>query len=231
VLPRSDHGELLQLPLIDRYRSAPDAIQKLGVGYALAQHVRELPRTRAFRTGCHQQNRPARLHHMGSRGDAFDGLVKRKIERVSGSGGDRGIYRFIQHFEQHLGHEIDSAAVREPGMSGEYTGDRPIARQGNVQHEIMPRQARNFQQFPMQLVVFDRAFYGARIPHEFRTMQHPDGFLSSQTRSDQLPSARIAEHEMRLDETEGDVQIGAREPLVDIHRRARLGGSEVAMGR
>ena len=71
--------------------------------------------------------------------------------------------------------------------------------------KIVPCQARDFEQFAMQRVVLDRAFHGADIAHEFRTVQHLDGFLSGQTGSNQLPAARVAEHEVRLDETERDV--------------------------
>ena len=36
TLPRGDQSQFFQLPLIDRYRSALDALQKLVVGYAFA---------------------------------------------------------------------------------------------------------------------------------------------------------------------------------------------------
>ena len=121
--------------------------------------------------------------------------------------------------------------MREFGVSGEHAGDGAIAGQGDVQHEIVARHARDFEEFAMQRVVLDGALDGARVAHEFRTVQHLDGFLRGQTGGDQFPAARVAEHEVRLDEAERDVEIGRDEAFVDVHRRAGTGDAEVAMGR
>ena len=230
-LPRSHHRQFLQLPLIDRYRSAFDALQKPGVGEPAAQHPRELGRARALRTLRNQQNRSARLHDVGCRGHALDALVIREVERVAGRGRDRRVHRFIQCFEQHARYELHSAAMRLFRVSGEHARNRPVAGQRHVQHEIVARHSRNLQELAMQRVVLRRTLHGARIPHEFRTVQHLDGLLRGQPRSNQLPAARIAQHEMRFDETERDVQIGRGESLVDIHGRTRLSRAEVAVGR
>ena len=45
-----------------------------------------------------------------------------------------------------------------------------------------------------------------------------DGFLRGQARSDQLAPAGKAQHQVLLDEAEGDVQIGGHEALVDVDR-------------
>jgi hypothetical protein len=168
---------------------------------------------------------------VGRRGHAFDALVIREVERVSGRGSDGRVHRFLQHLKQDAGNELDAAAVRQFGVSGKYGGNRPVAGQRHIQDKIVSCQTCNLQQFRMQRIVLDGALHCARIPHEFRTVQHLDGFLRGQTRSNQFPAAGEAEHEMRLDETERDVEIGRRKPLVDMHRRTRFGGAQVAMGR
>ena len=87
--------------------------------------------------------------------------------------------------------------------------DRPGARspapKRHVHHEIVPRQAGNLQQFPVQRIVLYRALRRARITHKLRTVQDFDGFLRRQSGRDQLASAGKAQHQVRLNEAEGDV--------------------------
>src|SRR5215831_682225 len=97
TLPRGDQGQFLKLPLIDRYRSALDALQKFVVGYAFTQHSAEFRRSRPFRAGRGEQDRPSRLRDVGSGRYPFDALVKGEVQRVACRGGDRRVCRFIQH--------------------------------------------------------------------------------------------------------------------------------------
>jgi hypothetical protein len=48
-------------------------------------------------------------------------------------------------------------------------------------------------------------------------------FLRGESGRDQLASSGKAQHQMRFDEPEGDVQIGGNKALIDIDRRARCG--------
>ncbi len=121
--------------------------------------------------------------------------------------------------------------MREFGISGKHAGDGTIAGQGNIQDEIVARQARDFEEFAMQRVVLDGALHGARVPHELGTVQHLDGFLSGQSGSNQFPAARVAEHEMRLDETKRDVEFGRGEAFIDVHGRTGAAGAEMPVGR
>jgi hypothetical protein len=82
----------------------------------------------------------------------------------------------------------------------------------------------------MQRVFVDRPLHRPRVAHELGAVQYFDGFLRGQPRRDQLPPARVAEHQVRLDEAERDVQVRRHEALVDVHRRPRLGRSQVPVG-
>ena len=119
--------------------------------------------------------------------------------------------------------------MRRLRLPGEHGRNRAIARQRNIQQEIVPRHAGNLQQLPMQRVIFDRALHRPRIAHEFRAVQYLDRFLSGQPGRDQLPPAGKTKHEMRLDEAERDVKIGGQKTAVDIDRRAGGGRSQMPM--
>ena len=56
-----------------------------------------------------------------------------------------------------------------------------------------------------------------------------DGFLRCDSGYDELAAAAKAKHKMRLNEAEGDVQIGSNETLVDIDWRAATRGAYGAM--
>ena len=84
----------------------------------------------------------------------------------------------------------------------------------------MAGHAGDFEQLAMQRVVFDRALHGAGIAHELRAVQNLDRFLRRQARRDQLAAAGKAQHQVRLDKAQRDVQIGGNKALVDVDRRA-----------
>ena len=81
----------------------------------------------------------------------------------------------------------------------------------------------------MQRVVLDRALRSARIAHEAGAVQHLDGLLRGQPGSNQLAPSRVTQHQVRLDKTQGDVEICGNEALVNIYRRPRRGVSQGAM--
>ena len=174
---------------------------------------------------------PALLHDVGCRTHTLDGLVEREIERISRRCRDGGIYRSLERLEHYAGDEIGPGSMRQLRVSGENAGNRTVARQGHIHQEIVPRQPGNLEQLTMQRVVVDRALDSPRVPDELRAVQHLDGLLSGQPGGNQLAPARVAQHEMRFDETEREVEVGGDEPLVNVHRSAGLGGPEMAVGR
>jgi len=72
----------------------------------------------------------------------------------------------------------------------------------------------------MQGIIVDRALHGSRIPHVPGAVQHLDRLLGGQAGSDQLSSTRKSQHQVRLDETEGNVEVGGNETGVDMDGRA-----------
>src|SRR5207249_3459435 len=97
----------------------------------------ELGGARAFFAGRDQQNLAARLHDVRSGGDALNRLVEREVERIPGAGGDDGVHRLFQGFKHHFRHEGNTAAVRLDRTAGEHTGDVAVARERNIDHEIV----------------------------------------------------------------------------------------------
>ena len=183
---------------------------------SVAQHAAELRRAGAFLAGGRQQDRAARFHDMGGGGHALDRLVVRQVERVAGGGGDRGVDGLVEGFQHHLRDELDAGAVRLLRVSGEDAGDRAVAGQRHVQQEIVAGHAGDLEQFAMQRVVLDGAFDGARVAHELRAVQDLDGLLRGESGRDQLAAAGVAQHQVRLDKPERDVQVGGDEALVDV---------------
>ena len=123
----------------------------------------------------------------------------------------------LQH---HAGDELDAVPVGLHRVAREDARDGAVARQRHVHDEIVPRHAGDFEQFAVQRIVLDGALDGARLAHEARAVQHLDGLLRGQARGHQLAPAGVAQHQVRLDEAEGDVQVRRDEPLVDVDRRA-----------
>ena len=68
-----------------------------------------------------------------------------------------------------------------------------------------------------------------RFAHEFGRVDDLDRLLRGQAGGHQLAATGKPEHQVLLDEAQGDVQVGRHEPLVDIDRDAPLRGSQPAM--
>ena len=113
------------------------------------------------------------------------------------------------------------------GVPGENAGDRTVASQRNVHHKIVPRHARDFQQFTVQRVILDRAFRRATVAHEPGAVQDFDGFLGRQAGGDQFPPAGESKHKVGLDEAERDVQARRHESLIDVYGGARRRRSQM----
>ena len=135
----------------------------------------------------------------------------------------------IQGFQHHLGNKFDAASVGRHQIAGEDAGDGPVARQGHIDHEIVPRHAGDLQQFAVQRIILDGAFHRARLAHELRAVQNLDSLLRRQAGGHQLPAARKAQHQVRFDEPQGDMQVGGNEAIVDVNRRARRRAAQVAV--
>jgi len=103
--------------------------------------------------------------------------------------------------------------------------------QGHVEDKVVVRHARNLKQLVVQGIAGNRAFGSQGFADESRRVDDLDGLLRGQAGSDELASAAEAEHQVLLDESQRDMQIGGHETLVDVDRRAAAGCAQLAMGR
>ena len=61
------------------------------------------------------------------------------------------------------------------------------------------------------------------------TVQHLDGLLRGEAGSDELAPAGVAQHQVRLDESQSDVEVGGDKAVVNINGRSGGGLSQAAM--
>ena len=161
--------------------------------------------------------------------DAFDGLIEGKVEGVAGAGGDYGVDGLVELFEHHFADEFDTGGVGLFRVAGEDTGDFTLAGEGDVEHKGVAGHAGDFLQFFVERVVGDGAFDRADITHEAGAVDDLDRFLSGEAGSDQFAAARIAEHQVGLDEAEGDAEVGRDEYFGDMDGDTGSGFAEVAV--
>ena len=72
----------------------------------------------------------------------------------------------------------------------------------------------------MQRIAGEVALDRRRVFHEARAVEGADRVRVRDARRDDLPAARVAGHEMRLDEPGGDADVRFDEAPVELHRRA-----------
>ena len=99
----------------------------------------------------------------------------------------------------------------------------------HIHQKIVACQSGDFQEFPVQGVVLNRAFRRARVAHEARTVQDLDGLLCREAGSDELAPAGITQHQVRLNESQGDVEVGGDKSIVNVNRCSGRGLSQAAM--
>jgi hypothetical protein len=80
--------------------------------------------------------------------------------------------------------------------------------------------AHDFELLLVQRIAAEIALDRRRVFHEPRGMERADRVRVRNARRDDFAAARIARHEMRLDETRGNAQIGVDEAAVELDRRA-----------
>lgn len=213
-----DEGEFLDLPLVHFDGGVANLFEVLpGVGVFL-EHPAELGGSGAFLAFGDEEDLAAGFDDVLGGGDSLNGLIVGEIERVAGCGRDDGVDGFGHLFEHDAADEIDSGFVGLLGVAGEGSGDAAVAGESDVDDEIVARHAGDFKEFAVERVVVDGAFDGLGLTHEFRAVEHLDGFLRGESGSDEFAAAGKAEHEMRFDEAESNAEIGGNEALIDVDR-------------
>ena len=107
--------------------------------------------------------------------------------------------------------------VRTFRVARKYPSNFSVPGQRHVHDKVVSRHPRDLEQFFVERVVFHGPFHRTRISHEFRAVQNLDRLLSRQAGRDQLPRSRVAEHQMRLDEPERDMEIGVYKPFIYVN--------------
>ncbi len=97
-----------------------------------------------------------------------------------------------------------------------------------VDHRVdgvdLAQHAHDLELLLVQRVAREVALDRRRVLHEARAVKGADGVGVGDSRCDDLPAARVAGHEMRLDEPGGDPQLGLDEAAIELDRRAPSGG-------
>ena len=161
--------------------------------------------------------------------DAFQDLVACEVERIAGSTGDDYVTKRGHRCQRSGPKEIDSGSMGGDGISGEDSGNFPMLSERHVEDEVVACHAGDLEQLRVQWILVDRAFGCHGLAHEAWGVDDLYGLLRGEPRRNQFASAGKAKHEVLLDETESDVEIGFDEAFIDIYRRAANGRAERLM--
>ncbi len=86
----------------------------------------------------------------------------------------------------------------------------------------MPRPPGDLQQFFMQRVPIDHPLAAGGVFDELRTVQGLDGLFTGTPGGNQFPPPRKTRHQMRLDESGGDLEIRVAVGPVDVDRGSAM---------
>ena len=101
-------------------------------------------------------------------------------------------------------------------VAGKDGGNLAVSGQGDIDHEIVAGLGSDFDQLAVQGVVGERALDGVGVAHVERAVKTLDGGFAGEADRDQLAAPRKAGHQVRLDETESDVEVGFDKALVHV---------------
>ena len=221
-----DHCQFLGLPLVDLHGSTGECVQQLRRIGSRSHKLAELRTTQAFPARCGEEHFAPLAHDVRRRGQALDSLVESQIQGISAGRRDYRVSRLPDIRQGRLAHEFHALCVSRNGLASEYRGDRPGLGQRHVHHEVVPREGGDLQQFAVQRVVGEGSLGGLGVPHVQRAVETLDRSLSREADRNQLASAGKSGHQVRLDESERDTQVGIDESPVDEGLRAPGGLAE-----
>ena len=117
----------------------------------------------------------------------------------------------------------EDAIRHSPASRGQGVA-RPLFGAEKVAALLLSMDKLGVQRVPLHL-----ALGGHRLAHEARRMDDLDGLLRGQAGRDEFAAAGKAEHDVLLDESEGDMQVGLDEAPIYIDRRAAPGVAQRLM--
>ena len=215
--------------MVYRYWCVFDGVEEAFGGVEALDHFAELGGSGAFCALGADEDLASFADDVGGGCYAFYGVIESEIQRIAGAGGDYGVYGLVELFEHDAADEFDSGGVGLLRVAGEDSGDFSLAGEGYVEHEGVAGHAGDFLQLFVEGVVVDGAFDRTRVAHEAGAVDDLDGFLGGEAGGDQFTAAGIAEHQVGLDEAEGDAEVGRDEGFGDVDGDAGFGFAEVTV--
>lgn len=224
-----DFDEFFELPLIhDEVVLAEDALDEdVEVG-VVGQERLKFGRTEAFGETGGDDDRAALLDDGEGAGEALDGLIPGRVERIASGRSDDDIGQFGDGDADDVFDELDAFAPSVFHVAGADPSHLTFAVDTDVDDEVAAGHPGDACVFFVNGVAVDEAAVGFRVLEELRAVPNLDGLKGGDTGADHFAAAGVAGHQVRLDEAGGDFEIGLDITRVDpsgdtIRRRAKVG--------
>ena len=104
-----------------------------------------------------------------------------------------------------------------------------LAVERDVDQEVHADPAHHFEQRLVQRIALDEAGADVALEHR-RAVRHAHRLDRREARAHGLAPARVARHQVRLDQARHDAQVALQEEAIDQDRDAAAGASEVDVG-
>src|SRR5262249_51445968 len=133
---------------------------------------------------------------------------------------------FLDRHADHLLDEADALLPRFDHVAGADPRDSPLAVDADIDDEIAAGHLSDARVLLVDRVAFEEAAIGLRMLQKARPVPDLDGFQRGDTRADHLATARIAGHQVRLNESGRDFQVRLDVAAIDPGRDAVRSGAE-----
>jgi hypothetical protein len=157
----------------------------------------------------------------------FDRLVEGRVEGVATGRGDHQIGRLVQRDQRLLLDETHALGVRLLDVSAEDARDPALAVERDVDQEVDADQPHHFEQRLVERIALHQAGAHLALDHG-RAVRDPNRLDRRQARAHRLAPARVAGHQVRLDQAGDDAQVSLQEEAVDQDRNPAAGAAEAA---
>ena len=148
-------------------------------------------------------------------GQPLDRLVERRVQRISGRAGDDDVHRPRDFRPANVLHEANAFEERLFHVAGHDRGDAPVAVERDIDDEVAARHAGDLGVLFVDGVAIQDAAVGLGVFEQLGAVPALDRFEGGHAGADQLPAARVAGHQVGLDQAGGDLQVGLHVAAVD----------------
>ncbi len=217
-------GQLFQLPLVEHeVLLAQDPLDEHVEVGVFVEQLLELGAADAFGQARGQDDRASLLDDRQRAGQAFDGLVEGRVQRITGRAGHDDIDRFGAPIDDHAAHELDAFQKRLLHVAGHELERPPLGVDHHVDDEVAAG-------VPADPGVFLVNGVPSRMPQSALGCSRKSGPCQTFTVSRAAMPGQIsfrppreAGHQVRFDQPGGDLQIGIRRSA-NRSRSARRAG-------